>query len=405
MKERKGGSKMFEIRYAFNDTDKEYEKLSPPALIRKMFEKTDGNGILVVPERTYLTGRSMAGNKWLRCEMDWTEDDVKKITREFRVLYKALLEASEMHPELDENDPDDGGLLSEEASRVRRRYLLGLGSSFDVFEKDIRTSVSRLIAGYPEEYPVRTSRRQSAARHLMSADPVPYSEEVFLYWRYDDHLKRAIRKVFGGGQFAFDVCVRMKRLYYMMAFPAPGRIADREARRLAAFMVLNKYCVRYSSFDTYDGYAVPLYRMKNVDAVREIISDPELYYPVFSGSVTDNGFSDLTAVTNADAEYGEDIIRAYDELGEYDDPGCHAIAAWLYHNKEINPKKINFEGFESSLTMPAGCPDFVIFPDKALSPDEDRAGIGREDVIDALMRFADAMGIDTGLVGRYKVPV
>lgn len=396
---------MFEIRYAFNDTDKEYEKLSPPALMRMMFEKTDDSGMLIVPERTYLTGRSMAGNKWLRCQMDWTGDDVKKITKEFRTLYKALLEISEMHAELDENDPDDGGMLSEEASRVRRRYLLGLGEHFDVFEKDIERSVSRLIADYPDEYPVRTSRRQSAARYLTAKNPVPYSEEVFLYWRYDDQLKRAIKKVFGGGPFAFDVCIRMKRLYYMMAFTAPGRIANREARRLAAFMVLNKYCVRYSGFDTYDGYAVPLYRMKNVDAVREIMSDPELYYPIFSDSDMDPGFSNLTAVANADAKFGEDIIRAYDELGEYDDPGCHAISLWLYHNKEINPKQINFEGFESSLTMPAGCPDYIIFPDKALSPDEDRTGITKEDVLDALMRFAEAMGIDAGLVGHYKVPV
>lgn len=396
---------MFEIRYAFNDTDKEYARLSPPALIRKMFEGTDDTGTLVVPERTYLTGKSMAGNKWLRCEMEWSEDDVKKIIREFRVLYKALLETSEMHPELDENDPDDGGILSETAAGVRKRYLLVPGSGFEVFERDVERSASRLIAGYPEEYPVRNSRRQSAARYLTGNDPVPYSEEAFLYWRHDDHLKRAVKKVFGGGLFAFDVCIRMKRLYYLMAFSAPGKLVDREARRLAAFMALNRYCVRYSAFDTYDGYAVPLYRMKNVDAVREIMSDPALYHPVLSDSDTDRGFSDLTAVANTDAKFGEDIIRAYDDLGEHGDPGCQAVALWLYHNRDINPKQINFEGFESSLTMPSGTPDFVIFPDVALSPDEDRAGITKEDVMDALTGFAGAMGIDTGLAGRYKVPV
>lgn len=399
---------MYEINYAYNEYDNRYTELAPTDLIKQLFDKMDDRNILFVPDHPYRRGQFSEGRKWLRCEMKWTAEDRDEIIDEFESLYTALEEVAAAYPELSDTTEDNRKILSAGALEIWRKYCTDLGDG--LFEKEMERNVDRLIDSMliPELSELRAARqaaRRSRSRHLADRDPVPADEEMFIYWKHNMHLKADIRAKFGYGPFAFDCCIRLKRLYYMMAFNAPQQLISREAKRLASYMTLDRYCTWHTSIEQIDALALPLKGIRNVEAVRDILADTALYDMVDPEDDMEPAVANWSSVYYLDASDGEKLIEAYDLFNEYE-PGCHIIAESLSRDRKLDPEKIDFRGAGSSALMGAGWPDFIYYPCRPEFPgDRIRRDISEQEILETLQRFADTLGVDPETVGRYKVPV
>ena len=68
---------------------------------------------------------------------------------------------------------------------------------------------------------------------------------------YRDSKGRQWFGSFGDGPFWFDLCIRIKRLYYLLVLDeiAPNDLYFREQKRIALYMVLNRYCSKVERFE------------------------------------------------------------------------------------------------------------------------------------------------------------
>ena len=386
-------NKKYVANYAYSELDKSYSRLNPVKLIDIMFEKTDKDGSLIVPNHPYKTPASMRGKVWLDCKMEWTGEDRDAVKKEFKELYRAFLIISESNVELEPN-PEKSEVLAPEERAVWKKYIRDIDNGH--FERDIERSIDRKIVDHALAKSSSSKKARRNSRHRIDKDPVPEDEEIFLYWRYVQSLNADINRIFDGGEFAFDVCIRAKRLYYLMAMEAPGALVDNEARLLAKYMVLNKFCKKSYAAELYSGYGFPIYKAKNVGAIREILTDWDLYYPIHEENSWDPNYSDWESVFYADGKYGEDIIKAYDDTCR-DPLGVVAICDNLSRKGGINPKGISFWGFEYTVIGPKEWPDFI------LADCDYKDGITEEDVIEAVKKVADLFGIDKKLIDHYDL--
>ena len=91
---------MFIVKPAYSIVDKEYKKLSPESVIELMYEGTDKQGILVVPDHPYEIEAGMEGYTWLKCNMEWTKKDRDEVIEEFKTLYKSISRIAKVYYDL-----------------------------------------------------------------------------------------------------------------------------------------------------------------------------------------------------------------------------------------------------------------------------------------------------------------
>lgn len=393
----------FIFEYDFSESDEDCLSLTPDRLIDKLVDQINKSGSLIVPERPYLTPASEEGSKWLRCDALFEViTDAEVIKREFALLFDTLAEIAALNRRETVSSMELRRRLSKEAYLLWRNYIQDIGNGR--FEKDIERSAIKLISRHLSQgYSERTIA--GASLHLFERDPVREDEEIFLYWNHVYEIKAAARdRCMHQGNFNFDELIRAKRLYDLMLLNAPEELINREARRLALYMVLDQFPCKVNSFTSCEGIGVPLYHVMNTDTVSEILTDPALYYPMEPNDPVDPHNMMWEEIYYMKADHGEEIISAYDDLGEFDEAGCREVALWLWRNKELNPKGIYFEGIDASNAYGRGWPDFILFPDEPFAPDEDRTGITEEDAVTALKAFARTIGIEETLVGWYRIP-
>ena len=406
LKIRKGGSKMYEINYAYSEHDDRFKELSPEDIISRMFDKTDEKGKVFVPAHPYRIGKNTEGRKWLMCVMKWSAEDRDQIIREFSELYDAISEIAAVSPELGGTSGQNANILSKTALAVWRKYCTDFVDG--LFEKELERSIDRLIDSelFPEqEQEIRGRRaRRTKTRHLVDLDPLPEDEEMFLYWKHNTALKAAIGSRIGYGTFAFDLCIRVKRLYYLMAFGAPAQLIDREAKRVAKYMVLDRYCSGSAEVELIDAYALPLTGIRNVELVRDVLADPALYDMINPEDDFDPEVVNWSSVYYKKTDAGEELIEQYDLFTLYEN-GSHILAESLSQDKELNPKGIEFSGAQSHSLLGNEWPDFIFFPAEDVKKTDKPHGVKEKDVLAALHKFADALGIESGTIGIYPVPM
>lgn len=397
---------MYEFNYAYSEQDDNFTELSPEALITQMFDKTDEKGWLFVPGHPYRIGKDSEGMKWLRCLMKWDAGNRDELIREYDELYKALAEIAALHPELGVSAEENTAVLSGDALRVWRIHCTDLCDG--TFERELERSIDKLIDRevLAELGPLKESRREAGKGsrwHLADRDPVPADEEVLLYWKYNFKLKEAIKTRYGDGDFVFDVCVRTRRLYYLMAFGAPQRLIDREAKRLAKYMVLDRFCKNCSEMELSDVYAFPLTGIRNVELVRDVLNDSDLYDVIDPENEWESAVMNWNSVYYKDAELGEELIEQFDLVTDYEG-GSDVLAESLARDKELNPKGIEFSGSMTKTWLGSPWPDFIVCETE--TGQGKKAGrISEQDILDTLERFAAALGIEAGLAGRYMIPL
>ncbi len=389
--------KKLERNYAYSEVDKGYEKLGPTALIKLMYEKTDKKGWLVLPQEPYSISRGEERKCWREFRMSWTEEDRDQLIKEYRRLYKALVKMAELGPELGETRDENQEILSGEELEIWEKYIKDISDGF--FEKDIERSLGRLLMD-SDMLRLRTNK----PKHWIDRFQVAPDEEIFRYWSSVDSINAKISKRIGGGASAFDIYIRAQRLYNLLVMEAPEKLINREAKRLVKAMAVNKYGKSRGSFWLLSAYALPIYKAKNVEAIREILSDMELY-EICEESILDPGYAKWESIYYSSSRTAKELMEEYNMYKKFEDEyAITEIAKSINYDKELNPLGIVFEGIDSDNWYPESRFPFIVFFTDPNYIDKENKKFTKEEVMETLKRIAKFYGINQSLVGEYEIP-
>ena len=393
---------MYTVKPAYSIADKDYNRLSPDDVITLMYERTDKEGIMIVPDHPYETKKGSEGSVWLRCVMEWTKKDRDEVIEECKNLYKALSRISKVYYDLSPSLYENEELLSKEDASIWSKYLRDLDDGH--FEKDIERSVYRMCDERINKTFADGHRyeKRKKYQHLVDKWAVAEDEQIFLYWRHIQSLRESLKRHFGDSVFAFDLCIRIKRMFYMMAFEAPRGMIRREAKRLAKYMVLAKYCKEVEHLETDTGYVFPMENMKNVDAICHILTTVPDYETIPDKPFAlDGPFFDQIFYSNAKS--GEELLEEFDlhRPGHFDSP-YEIMSNFFNRFKEVD---LGVENIEVVCYDPLDKdPGYVMVPDKPYDSKKYRTPT-EEEAKKVLRNIADYLGADKKTIKHCMVKV
>jgi hypothetical protein len=241
---------MFDINYAYSEHTKEYSKMLAPALIECLFEHTAKDGTLIVPDHPYRMIDDEPDHRWLKCSMKWTMEDMSEVRKAFRKLWGDLLGVADEHPRLGKALAENKEILSEDQLEVWNLFVRDLDDGR--FERDIQRSIHKLaVECRRKERQLNPEGKRKLRKGAITENLDYRDEKVFVRCRHSPQIKKAIADRFGDGSFWFDLCIRIKRLYYLLVLDeiAPNDLYFREQKRIALYMVLNRYCSKVERFE------------------------------------------------------------------------------------------------------------------------------------------------------------
>ena len=201
-------------------------------LIADMFKRTDDKGILNVPVDPCDKPENTLGKKMYRCKMNWNDLSALEMSDEFDRVYKSLYELAGLHAEIESLDLEKE--VSAEALEVWNTFFKDYDC--EELERILEKGVEHLIE--KEKNPNRFSNSDDDGKWR-----VPQDERGLFTYDFRDITNR-LRKQYNF-PFLYDMFIRIRRVYLLIAYKASGELIEMEARRLARYMALNKYCERY----------------------------------------------------------------------------------------------------------------------------------------------------------------
>lgn len=201
-------------------TNSEDGRVLPPSdAIICMFEHTDENGSLYIPEWPQWPhyGKPSADKeRFYCCAMNWDAMDLKNALQSYESLYAGLKQIAEKLAEICSDSAED--VLSEDLQKVWNKYLRDYET--DAFDMALISDLSeRLFLG------VSVSE-----------------EEAVAYAEYKAAVAAESKARVGDSPASCDVILRAKRLFKLMTLDAPRIIVACEANYLAQAMVIHTYC-------------------------------------------------------------------------------------------------------------------------------------------------------------------
>ena len=130
---------MYTIKPAYSIADKDYNRLSPADVITLMYERTDKEGIMIVPDHPYETKKGSEGSVWLRCLMEWTKKDRDEVLKSDIVFVL-----------LDGRVPDEGACVELGIAYASGKRCYGFKS--DARSVEFGMDVNPMIIGCFEKY-------------------------------------------------------------------------------------------------------------------------------------------------------------------------------------------------------------------------------------------------------------
>ncbi len=221
---------------SFEDTS-----LTPEEFIGLMFERTDLDGILLLPG-WYYDGPSWDGNDIrdsYRCHMNWTITDMDYIISRFHKLYAALKKIA-VH--LD----DVKAIKDPELLTVWDKYLRGLDAGGLSREKaqDIedRLHTQRWIQMIASNFAKGQALEDYEKEALIEYMDISVSEEEKAYSeQFQNNLYKDAQRRIGGKICAYAVIFHARRVCRLLHLKAPAVVINNEANSLAAAMVMNAF--------------------------------------------------------------------------------------------------------------------------------------------------------------------
>ena len=391
-----GIKKLLELDYAYRETDNDFARLSPTGLIKRLFEKTDKSGYLIVPEEPRRTYKGSEGKAWMRIKMNWTPEDRDNLILEFKRIYSAIRKMAELGPELGTTWEENKEILTERELEIWNIYIKDISDG--LFERDIERSLGRLLM----EDSLPTSARKRP-KHRVDRFPIPSDEEIYQVWVNDEFTMKQINRRMDNRPHAFDTYTRAQRLYGLMVMEASEKLINREAKRLAKCLTLSHYMDSTTwRFENTPCYALPIYHAKNFDGIKGILTEWDKF-DIYEESYKDEGYSRWSSLSRFQGKYGEDMLREYDFYQPLDS-AVEELAMDLSRDREINPLRIPFGGVEAANFKQRDEMFFIIFPTEPIYLNEKTAKLSEDEVLDVLRAYAKKCGIDPKLVGFYEIP-
>ena len=225
--------------------------LTPEESIISMFEHTDSNGILFIPEWPY---DSNCNNKQrvYQCTMNWHKTDAENVASKFKSLYAALEKMSEKYNS--DNMDYDIKNISEDLFNVWNTYLrdfetgdIDVELAMDISDRMETIDMVKSIAEKIENGTDISKEESSFYNNCRSTNIA--EKEKTIYNAYRDAIYTDANQRIGNGIAAYDVVIRAKRLCRLMSLKAPEIIINNEANLLAQAMVIHAYCKEMKTVD------------------------------------------------------------------------------------------------------------------------------------------------------------
>ena len=227
-------------------------EISPAAYIAWMFDRTESDGTLVVPD--WPEDGSRKPDSFYFCEMQWTEADRDRVIADVEALIDMLSEIAKTYRGLSAEDRKKcEDFLSRDLRAVWEKYLRPLNP--DVFDREVILDLSERLECIREREKLErkaglgtplTEAEEDSLRIVEDVTLEPGEREVIdAYNRFVED--RAAERV-GKGPFACPFVIAAWRLWRLMTFGAEFMIPY-EAMRLAHTMTLHTFAKSADRFE------------------------------------------------------------------------------------------------------------------------------------------------------------
>ncbi len=249
--------------------------LAPAELIALMFDRTDEDGILYIPEFCYGTG--FEDPESYRCHVDWNLAKRDKLIADYEKHYAALEKIAGCLDALDDTLETAREVLKDpELINTWNTYI----RPFDIGDMD-----HERVADIADRIEMIESVKDAAATLANGETLSEYDkqllteyvnisvsgEEEEYYHMYFRTLRREAEKRIGNNIFAYEVFFYSRRLCKLINVKAPGIIVINEAHCLARAMMLHNYGV--SAECVSDNVRLHIARLEQMS---DLMSDEEL---------------------------------------------------------------------------------------------------------------------------------
>lgn len=234
----------------YTTPDKALDISAPDAII-SMFDHTDDNGILYIPEWPYDNNRDDK-ERFYRCLMNWNDVDLDDALYHYESLYNELKEIAEKWDVISSGSAEE--ILPENLLKVWNKYIRDFETGNINMEQ-----VSDISDRYETISLIESIKNKVSANAELLKDELSFyseykdtsvsEEENTLYAEYKDAIYADAKNRVGDNLAAYDVVIRARRLCRLMALGAPTIIIDNEARLLAQAMVIHIYCKDMETVD------------------------------------------------------------------------------------------------------------------------------------------------------------
>ena len=222
------------------------EKLSPFDFITLMFERTDEDGILYVPD-LYPEYSEEAVS--YRCKMDWNLAKYEKTLEKFRRLYASIERCAAHYAALEEASADAGAILGRGDAEVWHTYIRSLTDAtfdserYDEIKEHLESiaSTKQIAAKVARGEPLDNYEKGYLAENV---DDLTVGEEDLKF--YDEYYERMFQNAknrVGRNICSYELCIAARRLCCLLSIRAPKLVNDNEARFLAEAFVLHECCI------------------------------------------------------------------------------------------------------------------------------------------------------------------
>lgn len=208
--------------------------LTPAQYLRFMYENTNEDGTLFIPElhrEDPIDADEEANDRFDKYTMSWEENDLEGVVSEFNALYADLEKLAKDYDKLSEYEQSDDG-----AERVKT--FLNSQRLFETWYTFIREWE---LDGLDEETLIACEKR---LRSFMYDKDISEKEQKLFEEHCNEYNTLVLadcKKRIGESEFADAVIIRAKRLYKLLSLSAPNVLIENEARLLIERMALHKF--------------------------------------------------------------------------------------------------------------------------------------------------------------------
>ena len=218
--------------------------LTPEESIISMFEHTDTDGVLYIPEWPY-DNASDEQESFFKCRMDWNKTDLENVLRQYESCFETMKKIAENYDSF-RSDANEEAMPEEEKqfwNTYLRNFKIGDIDAELIADITDRMETADMVKGIAEKlHSGKEVSEEELSLFNEHWDTSVSDEEETLYDRYREAVLADAWDRVGGNVAAYDMIVCAQRLCRLMALEAPEIIIQTAANLFAQTLVIHTYC-------------------------------------------------------------------------------------------------------------------------------------------------------------------